>query len=107
MRTQEVQIEVTTQVNWSWWRGPSGDFVASCAPLGLTVASDTFAELNEAMLEAVHELIVDLLEDGEYDQFFQDRGWHRGPAVPVVPEGVQPRYIIPPDQVSRRRHPRV
>jgi hypothetical protein len=37
--------------------------------------ADSIDELHSLIPEAIHLLMVDLVEDNELDEFLQDRGW--------------------------------
>jgi len=61
------------------WRAERGDserrWVAVCDALGVAAEADSLDELHSVIPETIHLLMVDLLEDGELDQFLSERGW--------------------------------
>lgn len=87
---QRGAMEVTIKAdNLMWVVKPvrSGRLVAWCDPLGLTIEGDSEADLASMIQEAMHELFVDLLEDGELEQFLRDRGWNALTPIPArMPE---------------------
>lgn len=69
-------IRVDTNLHWRAERGvQSGHWIGFCDALGITTEADSLDELHTLIPEAIHILMIDLVEDGELDGFLADRGW--------------------------------
>jgi hypothetical protein len=88
-RMQVVTIDAT--LVWNVERTPSGNLVAACDEVGLTMQAESQDELASLIHEGLYALFADLLEDGELDAFLRARGWGvRAPLPLTMPEdGVQ------------------
>jgi predicted RNase H-like HicB family nuclease len=61
----------------------SGNWVAVCDPLELTVQSETWAELMEDIGDTLEMLFQDLLSSNELERFLQDHGWEAVGHIPA------------------------
>ena len=69
-------IRIDTNLAWRAEQGlKSNRWVGFCDALGITTEADTLDELHSLIPEAIHILMVDLVEDGDFDEFLNDRGW--------------------------------
>ena len=77
-----IQIEGKTE--WKVSRTHSGQLLGICESLGLTVESDTWANLMEDIAQTLDAMLHDLSRSGDFERFLYDRGWHlsRGPTGP-------------------------
>lgn len=78
---------------WKTFQAQSGEWVAICDPLKLTVQADTWAELMEDIGHTLDGLLRDLLSSNELNQFLRDHGWKLLAAIPARPEDV--RFDVP------------
>ncbi|HVO19763.1 MAG TPA: hypothetical protein VMU15_10935 [Anaeromyxobacter sp.] len=63
-------------MNWRAFRGrDSGNWVAISDALKLTVQGDSWDDLMNACTEAVQLVLLDVFEDGDFEQFLRSRGW--------------------------------
>jgi len=95
-----VRVQIRGQLLWNVTRDPKSDrWVALCDALKITAEAETWEKLTALMNEEVNALLSTLLEDGELDRFFRDRGWESSPDTPIpstVPsEGV--KFDLPMD----------
>lgn len=60
--------------DWSAWKTPEGPWVAHCPPLGLAIECDSKEELQRDAENATDLLIADLIETGDWMEFFKERG---------------------------------
>ena len=82
-------IKIEANVAWKFFRATGGNWVAVCDPLGLTVQSDTYANLMEDIALTLNALLKDLLEERELDKFLLDRGWRSVQGIiPTAPDDV-------------------
>ncbi len=88
-----VRIEVQSKLVWQCLQAASGQWVAVCDTLKLTIQSDTFSELMEDIHQTLDAMFKDLLATGELDKFFQDHGWKALNAIPQDPAEV--RFDMP------------
>ena len=68
-------IKVKGTIPWSVEETAEGPWVAVCDSLGLTVQSDTWTDLMDDIGSTLKLMFADLLDEGQLDQFFQQRGW--------------------------------
>lgn len=69
-------IRLNANLMWTAERGAETNrWIGVCDPLGLSMEADSIDELHSLIPEAIHLLMVDLVEDNELDGFLQDRGW--------------------------------
>lgn len=68
-------VKVEAAVNWKYFRGAGGNWIAICDPLALTVQSETWAFLMEDIAETLNAMFKDLLASNELNRFLRDRGW--------------------------------
>lgn len=68
-------VRIQANLPWHCSFGKSGNWVAVCEPMKLTVQSHTWSELVEDISDALDLTFKDLLESGELTSFLQDRGW--------------------------------
>jgi len=95
-----VRVQMQAQLVWQVTRDPKSDrWVAVCQPLLITAEAETWEKLTALMNEEVNALLRALLETGELDQFFRDRGWQSMPETPLPKttpsEGI--RFDVPMD----------
>ena len=67
-----VRIEVQSKLVWQCLQAASGQWVAVCDTLKLTIQSDTFSELMEDIHQTLDAMFKDLLATGELDKFFRE-----------------------------------
>jgi predicted RNase H-like HicB family nuclease len=82
-------VKIEANVEWKFFRATGGNWVAVCDPLGLTVQSDTHANLMEDIALTLNAVLKDLLEERQLEQFLRDRGWRpvQG-SLPTAPDDV-------------------
>jgi hypothetical protein len=81
-----IRIEGDTQ--WQTLRAKGGNWVGVCEPLGLTVQSDTWANLMEDIAQTLNAMLNDLVASGDLDRFLRDRGWRFVNKLPARPDDV-------------------
>jgi hypothetical protein len=82
-----VQVERTQgQLLWAVIRARGGNWVAVCDALGLTIQSDTWANLMDDIAHALNALFTDLLLEGGLDRFLRDRGFRVAGPIPSQPD---------------------
>lgn len=69
-------IQINANLVWEASQGvESNHWIGNCPALGIATEAETLDELHSLIPEAIHLLMIDLLEDDELDQFLEDRGW--------------------------------
>lgn len=71
-----VQIEI--QINLQWRAVPGvkkGVWVGVCDALDLSIEADSLDELHSIIPESMHTLLVDLVQDNEFEAYLRERGW--------------------------------
>ena len=68
-------VRVQGNLPWHYMQTQSGQWVAVCDALKLTLQSDTFAELMEDISLTLDAMFKDLLTSNELDAFFNEHGW--------------------------------
>jgi len=56
-------------------RGDSDVWIAECGPLGIVLESESLDGIHQQAAEAVHLLLVDLVESGDLEGFLKEREW--------------------------------
>jgi len=64
-------------------------WIAVCDSLNLVLEADSTDELHSLIGEAMHLLLLDLLEDNELDAFLRERGWQSVPDSVQQADGVE------------------
>jgi hypothetical protein len=77
-------VRVNANVPWQTKQAKSGNWVAVCEPLKLTVQSETYADLMEDIGLTLDALLRDLVETDELNQFLREHGWQLMGAVPAT-----------------------
>jgi hypothetical protein len=93
-------IQINANVPWSFTRVRSGQYIAVCDPLKLTLQADTFYDLMEDIAISLDALLKDLLGDNELDRFLRERGWTAFSPIPARPKNV--RFDVPFELVRAR-----
>jgi hypothetical protein len=70
-------VHIDAQIQWSCRKTQSGNWIAECRPLGLTIQSARYSELAEDIGDALDLLFQDLLGSQELDSFLASHGWTR------------------------------
>ena len=86
-------VRINTELHWECHRTESGNWVAVCHPLNVTVQSETWAELMEDMADTVDAILQDLLISHELPRFLREHGWEAVGPLPE-PDGAV-RFDIP------------
>lgn len=87
-------VRLEGRVPWrSFLDRSSGQWIAICKPLKLTVQAETWGELNESIRETLDAIFRDLLVSGDLKKFLREQGWQPMTPIPTRPEGV--RFDIP------------
>ena len=86
-----TNITIRTLLQWMVTVLPSGRWLGVCDALGVTAEGSDETELRGLIEETQYTLFLDLLEDGELDQFLRERGWNTGAPIPtrMPDDGVQ------------------
>ena len=89
----QVLKVVAKNIAWRIVADRTGDYVAVCDSLGLTVTAETKGELHANIDEALQLLMDDVIADGELEQFLTDQGWSIKGSSDVPIEGA--KFDIP------------
>ena len=91
-------VRVDGNVQWRWIIGKSGEYVAVCDPLQLTLQAATWAELMEDTADVLNAIFKDLMKSNELDTFLRDKGWNLIGQIPLQREDVTfdvPFFFVP------------
>lgn len=83
-----TRIRINGQVPWRCHLSRSGNWIAVCDPLKLTLQSDTWLELMEDMALAIDALMKEMVATHDLDRFLRDRGWTLIGPIPTETENV-------------------
>ena len=86
-------MHIDAEIPWRIGRADREHWVGICDPLGLTVESETWAELMEDIGLTLDAMFQDLLSNNELDQFLSDRGWTAHGPTEAEADGV--RFDVP------------
>ena len=71
-----ILYRIDAKINWLVTHDPEdGLWIAVCPSLNLNADGASRSELESCMAEAVHLLLTDLHESGEFDEFLMGQGW--------------------------------
>jgi len=84
-----VIIQVNGKVQWQFRQLASGEFIAHCQPLKITLESGNWSELLEDMTLAMDGVLKEMASTNELDRFLHDHGWTLMQQVPVHVSNVQ------------------
>jgi len=74
--TMSKIITVKANITWQAKKSDtSSRWIGMCEALDLVTEADSLDELHSLIPEAMHLLMIDLLEDDEFDAYLSDRGW--------------------------------
>jgi len=88
-------IQVEANLQWKCVRTPSGNYIAVCKPLKLTVQSDTWANLMEDIAHTLDMILKDLLAENELPRFLTEHGWTLVGPTPSRAERENVRFDVP------------
>lgn len=75
-KTTGTTIRIYATMDWRAERSEEdGGWVGVCKQLGITTEAETLDELHSLAPEAMEFLFLDLLEDGELEEFLKQKGW--------------------------------
>jgi len=81
-------VKIEGKAVWKCFRAKGGNWVAICNPLGLTIQSETWADLIEDIIHTLNAMFRDLLKSQELEQFLRDLGWRPVGRIPSKPANV-------------------
>ena len=94
------RIKIETEIIWRVSKDrETGAFVATCPALGISTFSDRAEELRDEVADAMNCLLNDLVQSGELDAFFLEKGWSISTPIPHRPDA-NLRFDIPFKMVS-------
>ena len=74
--SQTVQIEIKANLQWAAIPGKKhGIWIGVCEALGLSIEADSLDELHSIIPESMHTLMIDLLQDNEFESYLREKGW--------------------------------
>lgn len=91
-KAEGMTINIHAIMNWQAKRSQDGGWVGICKDLGITTEADTLDELHSLAPEAMELLFLDLLEDGELDEFLSQKGWEYSKGAGDTPK---PGFHVP------------
>ena len=84
-----VVVKIDGKTDWNCFRAKGeGNWIGVCDPLGLTIQSDTWANLMGDIGLTINAMFIDLLESQDLTQFLRDRGWQPVGKIPKKPTDV-------------------
>lgn len=70
-------VTIEANVVWRSFKSASSSrHIAVCDELNLCLEGESEEELRSLIPEAMHLLMIDLLQDQEIDQYLKEKGWH-------------------------------
>jgi hypothetical protein len=88
MAVMETVVQIEGNTEWKVGRARSGQLLGICDALGLTVESDTWANLMEDIAQTLNAMLHDLTRTGDFERFLRDRNWRPVRRPPESLEGV-------------------
>jgi hypothetical protein len=69
-------ITLQSQLLWRAAQTPSGNWMGICDAMNIAVEADNLDQLHSIIPETINLLFLDLLQDGEVNQYLRERGWN-------------------------------
>ena len=83
MKSHKKVVQIEGKVEWKCFRAKGGNWVAICEPLKLTIQSEIWTTLMEDIGQTLNAILRDLMQSqGEFEQFFRDKGWRSIGPIP-------------------------
>src|SRR4030067_129373 len=92
-KTRVSVVRIEGKVRWQTHRAKSGNWVAFCSPLKLTIQSDTWVNLMEDIAYTLDAVLKDLLATNYFHKFMKDQGWKLICSLPRQKENM--RFDLP------------
>lgn len=70
-----VTVEMQGQLQWLTRQVASGRWIGTCDAMGLAMEADSLDELHSLIDETLQLVLIDLLEDDEFERYLQEHGW--------------------------------
>lgn len=98
-----MNVQINANIQWLFTKDePSGQWIAVCNPLKLTMEGDTYGELMENLNQSIQLLFESLVSSGEFDQFLRDRGWSAQHQVTIADiQSQNVRFDVPFELIAR------
>lgn len=85
-----MAIKIQANIQWQAKQSASTNrWICVCEPMNLVLEADSMEEIPSLINEAMHLLLVDLLEDNELDEYLRARGWQAHPSTKPKGDGVE------------------
>lgn len=79
-----IQIQMQASLTWLVYRDPEdGHYIGVCQALNLNAMGDTYAEFQQCANETIQLLLLDLLQEGQLEQFLRARHWQPSAPLPT------------------------
>ena len=96
-------VRLEGRVPWRSYIDPESQrWIATCAPLALTVEGETYSDLMESISETLDMALRDLFETGDLNKFLTERGWT--PVTPIPGKSHDVRFDIPWKVIEQSAH---
>ena len=82
-------VRIEGNLQWKYLRAKTGEWVAVCDAMRLTVEANTFSELMEDINLTLDAVFRDLLTSHELDRFLNEHGWKAVGMIPQDPNNVK------------------
>lgn len=79
-------IRINTKLPLNCFKATSGDWIAVCQSLGITVQAETWSELMEDIGYTLDAMFQELLISNELETFLRDHGWEAAGQIPTQPD---------------------
>lgn len=94
LATNLIRIDIHANLGWNCFKTESGNWIAVCDPLKLTVQAETWADLMEDIGLTLDAMLRDLLSTNELEKFLREHGWTAVDKIPSHPDtGI--RFDVP------------
>ena len=95
-----IAIQLKSRLQWLARQSETSDrWIGVCDSMNLAMEADSLDELHSVIAEAIHVLLIDLLEDDEFDAFLQERGW-TATGIPRGPVNRDVEFDVPWELVA-------
>jgi len=90
-----ILVRINGQVPWRCFVARTGEWIAVCDPLKLTLQAESWNELVEDMGSTLDALLKELLSTNDFDRFMRENGWTVIGPIPTPLQAENIRFDLP------------
>jgi hypothetical protein len=93
--TPTTLVRINGQVPWRCFPARTGEWIAICDPLKLTLQAESWTELVEDMGLTMDAVLRELFSTNDFDRFMRENGWSVIGPIPQDAKAEDLRFDLP------------